>query len=1555
MSDVYDGLRQRTKINPKKSDTSTVPHPSLASPTTPTLANPTPSFGLELSNQKDPQSAGEQSQEQEAFKYQPLEHDISRISLRSQAKFSTSQFKDPSVRDDDSNEVSMLPVLAKQRVNQAPNLYEQQTDWLVDEVMPMQIPESNEAVVMRSLTQSLSEKSAAWEQGDANGQMTPTLPQPQDSIAAQELSNQQDPQSAGEQSQEQEAFKYQPLEHDISRISLRSQAKFSTSQFKDPSVRDDDSNEVSMLPVLAKQRANQAPNLYERQTDWLVDEVMPMQTPESNEAVVMRSLTQSLSGKSAAWEQHNDLIQRDQSDNLQPPANGLPTPALPQSPATNTANQTTPDSSSNPKIEEIAVEQLDEQLIPETIESALVQIDLSGLPVSDNPPNSSDNTTPTTNLYAALSPSENSNDSNLIFRQPTPATAASPAASPDPHPPQNATTGDLVRAIMAVPAINSELISLRTQAKNRITQDWSQLNAGGQVAVVSTTVLIGAGALTGVFSNPETRRFALDKLNGQVLPVPGVNWLHLELNTGGNNLMLGMHLDIGQLLPSSLGFGASSPSAIGSPPPQPLPVQQIQRQEDNTETAAQGAIAQGIHAASGKGSKLDAGVEQHLEQHLGADLANVRIHTDSEADRLSQSVNAVAFTTGQDIFFSSGSYNPTSTEGQHLIAHEVVHTVQQRNGAVAGTPTAEGVSISDPSDPFEQEAEQIADRAMQAPKPEMLSKASASSNDWLEPLVGGFPQNVQRQKNRQADTSVAEESLTQLLAGQVLSKTESVDELPAQAESLESDTAIDSVQRRTKDEIVIQRSLVDDVFSYLRTGNAIADFVLGVVAGILEWIENLITGVISLAGSLLELLAEADRGNIWASLGVIGLIVLIILACAFPEVSVPILVGVGIAVGALHLVYHIAMLFNPLISAYEKGKHLGKALIEGLLIVVSVLEILQFAKAFRTISELTEGAGAMQKIRWIMQLRRFGSIEASLAVLDEVKNVDKAIQLIELAKNSEKALELIRAEKNIDTLLEILRIEGITVDNALQLLSKPGMTGSILRNLLRNADGSPRMTVVKLEQLLSHSKIADNVTLLQSLVTHPKITNLGQLEELLNNAKITNGTELLNILNHTKISNGAEVISLLNNSKIENTAEILSLLNHTKIANVTEIISLLNHTKIPNVGELLSLLNHTKVTNIAELLSLLNNAKITNVGELLSLLNHTKVTSITELLDLLNNAKITNVGELLSLLNHAKITSIAELLSLVNHSKVTNVTEILDLLNHPKVVNVAEILSLLNHSKVTNVAELVSLLNHNKVTNITEILDLLNHAQVTNVTEILNLLNNAKIPSITRLQELLNANITNNAAELERLLNLVNTSEDLELYVLMAGGKGEIAGLEAILNRAVAKGDVKRVEDILNLANGNATVFRKLADAAPLFKVPPLAKPTMSLPTPTPPYTGLTPNATAGHFLDHTYEYVDLPSRLNKTLGTTLWPPGTTPATLETHVQEAVNVLTSSTPPTVILPGAPQSVSISGFTVQVGTQGSATNLRIGQFFPTPTGGGIHYTQAEINALWRLLQ
>ncbi len=119
---------------------------------------------------------------------------------------------------------------------------------------------------------------------------------------------------------------------------------------------------------------------------------------------------------------------------------------------------------------------------------------------------------------------------------------------------------------MAVPAIDTAITSLQTQALDRVRRDWRNLGTGGQAVVVTSLALIGGGALTGAMTDPAARNFALSQLNGRVIPVPGVGGLGVELNTEGDNVMVGLHLDIGRYLPESLGFGPGSASAIGPPP-----------------------------------------------------------------------------------------------------------------------------------------------------------------------------------------------------------------------------------------------------------------------------------------------------------------------------------------------------------------------------------------------------------------------------------------------------------------------------------------------------------------------------------------------------------------------------------------------------------------------------------------------------------------------------------------------------------------------------------------------------------------------------------------------------------------------------------------------------------------------------------------------------------------------------------------------------------------------------------------------------------------------------
>ena len=112
------------------------------------------------------------------------------------------------------------------------------------------------------------------------------------------------------------------------------------------------------------------------------------------------------------------------------------------------------------------------------------------------------------------------------------------------------------------------------------------------------------------------------------------------------------------------------------------------------------AVAGRIEGRRGGGSPLDTGLRGGLEGAFGTSFADVRIHTDTEADALNRTVSAVAFTTGSDIFFRQGAYRPESPAGKELLAHELTHVVQQRSMSASG-PMAVGPA----GDSHEQEAD----------------------------------------------------------------------------------------------------------------------------------------------------------------------------------------------------------------------------------------------------------------------------------------------------------------------------------------------------------------------------------------------------------------------------------------------------------------------------------------------------------------------------------------------------------------------------------------------------------------------------------------------------------------------------------------------------------------------------------------------------------------------------------------------------------------------------------------------------------------------------------
>ncbi|MFN7638566.1 MAG: DUF4157 domain-containing protein, partial [Pseudanabaena sp.] len=108
----------------------------------------------------------------------------------------------------------------------------------------------------------------------------------------------------------------------------------------------------------------------------------------------------------------------------------------------------------------------------------------------------------------------------------------------------------------------------------------------------------------------------------------------------------------------------------------------VQRSENIGGGEASTDLESAIQSARGSGQSLDANLQHSMGQAMGADFSGVKVHTDSQSDQLNKSIQAKAFTTGQDLFFRQGAYEPSSRGGQELIAHELTHVVQQNGGAV---------------------------------------------------------------------------------------------------------------------------------------------------------------------------------------------------------------------------------------------------------------------------------------------------------------------------------------------------------------------------------------------------------------------------------------------------------------------------------------------------------------------------------------------------------------------------------------------------------------------------------------------------------------------------------------------------------------------------------------------------------------------------------------------------------------------------------------------------------------------------------------------------------
>jgi len=108
----------------------------------------------------------------------------------------------------------------------------------------------------------------------------------------------------------------------------------------------------------------------------------------------------------------------------------------------------------------------------------------------------------------------------------------------------------------------------------------------------------------------------------------------------------------------------------------------VQRREAIEGGEASSSLESTINQARSSGVPLVAPIRRQMEGAFGADFSGVRIHANNNADTLNRELSARAFTTGNNIFFKRGEYNPGSSAGKELLAHELTHVVQQGQASI---------------------------------------------------------------------------------------------------------------------------------------------------------------------------------------------------------------------------------------------------------------------------------------------------------------------------------------------------------------------------------------------------------------------------------------------------------------------------------------------------------------------------------------------------------------------------------------------------------------------------------------------------------------------------------------------------------------------------------------------------------------------------------------------------------------------------------------------------------------------------------------------------------
>lgn len=160
-----------------------------------------------------------------------------------------------------------------------------------------------------------------------------------------------------------------------------------------------------------------------------------------------------------------------------------------------------------------------------------------------------------------------------------------------------------------------------------------------------------------------------------------------------------------------------------------------------------------IKQKQGQGQPISEDIREPIEQSFNNDFSSVRVHTDDRSDKLNRSLQSVAFTRGQDIFFKQGTYQPRNREGQKLLIHELTHVVQQgtQQQIIQRKPPA-SVKKKDIAQEFLKETSSVSSKGSKIAKAAGASDAATSTANSAGEMLGGIGNFMETARDKDKDT-----------------------------------------------------------------------------------------------------------------------------------------------------------------------------------------------------------------------------------------------------------------------------------------------------------------------------------------------------------------------------------------------------------------------------------------------------------------------------------------------------------------------------------------------------------------------------------------------------------------------------------------------------------------------------------------------------------------------------------------------------------------------------------------------------------------------------------